>query len=132
MYYNILIFIYTSNNLIIQSWRNNILTSINHILERESAFRRVGLFNFSAPSFLLGRQSFSLSCFFSTEQRACLIKARTPRLVAKQMQHITNVHHLPLSATTPCWIIPSRVPLALRELRVSFDQLREDVLSPSP
>lgn len=40
------------------------MTSINHILERESAFRRVGLFNFSAPSFLLGRQSFSLSCFF--------------------------------------------------------------------
>lgn len=66
MYYNILIFIYTSNNLIIQSWRNNTLISMNHILERESAFRRVGLFNFSAPSSLssLGRQSFSLSCFF--------------------------------------------------------------------
>lgn len=82
------------------------MVDISDILERESAFRRVGLFNFSVSfsslSFYFRKTIVSrFRVSFSTEQRACLIKAATlVRLVAKQMQHITNVHHLPLSATT--------------------------------
>lgn len=113
------------NNPIIPSCRNNILVDISDILERESAFRRVGLFNFSVsfslPFFLLQKDNrFPLSCFFFHGTKGVFNKsdyARSPRGKADAAHY--QCPSLTAISYHPCWIIPS---VALRELRVSFDQ----------